>query len=55
MNHRKILILACLALALFAGASGSQAQQTPGPGAKPATAMPDEIPIPAGGATFGPF
>jgi STE24 endopeptidase len=46
MNHRKFLILACLALAFFTGASGSRAQQTPGPGAKPATAMPDEIPIP---------
>ena len=46
MNYRKTLILACLALALFPGARGSQAQQSPGPGAKPATAMPDEIPIP---------
>jgi|SRR5271170_4789600 len=46
MNRRRILILACLALALFPGASGSQGQQSPGPGAKPATAMPDEIPIP---------
>jgi STE24 endopeptidase len=46
MNHRRILTLACLALALFAGASGSQAQQSPGPRAKPATAMPEEIPIP---------
>src|SRR5277367_5804451 len=46
MNHRKFLILACLALALLPGASGVQAQQSPGPGAKPATAMPDEIPIP---------
>jgi hypothetical protein len=46
MSHRKTLILACLALALFTGAKGSQAQQSPGPGAKPAAAMPDEIPIP---------
>jgi STE24 endopeptidase len=46
MNHRKTLILACLALALFPGARGSRAQQSPGLGAKPATAMPDEIPIP---------
>jgi STE24 endopeptidase len=46
MNHRKFLMLACLALALFPAAVGSPAQQTPGPGAKPATAMPDEIPIP---------
>jgi hypothetical protein len=46
VNYSKILILACLALQLFPGASGSQSQQSPGPGAKPATAMPDEIPIP---------
>jgi STE24 endopeptidase len=46
VNYSKILILACLALQLFPGASGSQSQQSPGPGAKPATAVPDEIPIP---------
>src|SRR5271167_152748 len=46
MSHCKILILVCLTLTLFTGAKGSQAQQSPGPGAKPATAMPDEIPIP---------
>jgi STE24 endopeptidase len=46
MNYSRILMLACLALQLFPGASGSQSRQSPGPGAKPATAMPDEIPIP---------
>jgi STE24 endopeptidase len=46
MSHRKVLLSAWLALALFPWASASHAQQTPGPGAKPATAMPDEIPIP---------
>jgi STE24 endopeptidase len=46
MNYRKILILACLAFEMLSSASGSRAQQTPGPGAKPAMAMPDKIPIP---------
>ncbi len=46
MNRRKILLSACLALALLPSASGSQTAQPPGPGAKPATAMPDEIPVP---------
>ncbi|MGC1617437.1 MAG: M48 family metallopeptidase [Candidatus Acidiferrum sp.] len=46
MNYGKILLPACLALALLPLASTSHAQQTPGPGAKPATAMPDKIPIP---------
>ena len=46
MNCRKILLSTCLAFALFPLTSPSSAQQTPGPGAKPATAMPDEIPIP---------
>ena len=55
MNHRKFLILACLALALLPGANGSQAQQTPSPGAKPATAMPDEIPIPPAAQPSGQF
>jgi STE24 endopeptidase len=34
-------------LALLAGASISHAQQAPGPGAKPATAMPDNMQVPA--------
>ncbi|MGC2526972.1 MAG: M48 family metallopeptidase [Candidatus Acidiferrum sp.] len=46
MNCRKILLSTCLAFALFPLTSPLSAQQTPGPGAKPATAMPDEIPIP---------
>jgi STE24 endopeptidase len=46
MTYRKVLSRVCLAFALLACASGSRAQQTPGPGAKPATAMPDEIPVP---------
>ena len=45
MNYRKALSSVCLAFALLACASGPRAQ-TPGPGAKPATAMPDEIPVP---------
>ena len=45
MNDRKALSSVCLAFALLACASGPRAQ-TPGPGAKPATAMPDEIPVP---------
>jgi STE24 endopeptidase len=55
MNHRNFLILACLALALLPGASGAQVPQTPGPGAKPATAMPDEIPIPLAAKPSGQF
>src|ERR1700722_17072048 len=47
MNDRKALSSVCLAFALLACASGPRAQ-TPGPGAKPATAMPDEIPAGAG-------
>jgi STE24 endopeptidase len=40
-------ILACLtALVLLACASSSDAQQSPGPGAKPATVMPDVIHVP---------
>jgi STE24 endopeptidase len=45
MRFRKFLIIA-FALTTTACAVGLRAQQTPGPGAKPATAMPDEIPIP---------
>ncbi len=46
MNFRNVLLSVCLALALLPSARGSQTPQPPGPGAKPATAMPDEIPIP---------
>jgi STE24 endopeptidase len=47
MTLRRFLVIAWLALAATACAVGLRAQQTPGPGAKPATAMPDEIPVPA--------
>ena len=47
MNLHRCIVLLCLAVALLACASVSRAQQTPEPGAKPATAMPDEIPVPA--------
>src|SRR5580658_3139542 len=46
MNVSKVLLLPCLALMLLTSANGTLAQQTPGPGVKPATAMPDEIPMP---------
>src|SRR6266436_2692522 len=44
---RKILSAGLVVLALMACASVSNAQQTPGPGAKPATVMPDVIQVPA--------
>jgi STE24 endopeptidase len=47
MRFRSFLVIVFLALAAAAGSVSLRAQQTPGPGAKPATAMPDEIPIPA--------
>jgi STE24 endopeptidase len=49
MNIGRIVVGTFLAFFVFAGAelAGAQQGQAPGPGAKPATAMPDEIPIPA--------
>ena len=44
MTLRRIIFAGLLALALLANAS--HAQQTPGPGAKPATVMPDVIQVP---------
>src|SRR5882762_1240271 len=43
---RKTLSAGLVVLALMACASVSNAQQTPGPGAKPATVMPDAIQVP---------
>jgi STE24 endopeptidase len=47
MKLRSIWTAAFLAAATLVCTNSSCAQQSPGPGAKPATAMPDEIPIPA--------
>jgi STE24 endopeptidase len=47
MIFRKTILVGLVSLALFACASISRAQQTPGPGAKSATAMPDVIQVPA--------
>jgi STE24 endopeptidase len=47
MRFSGLLIIASFTVAAMISAAGLRAQQTPGPGAKPATAMPDEIPIPA--------
>jgi STE24 endopeptidase len=46
MIFRKWSFLALAVLTMFACASVSHAQQTPGPGAKPATVMPDVIQLP---------
>jgi hypothetical protein len=43
---RKTLSAGLVVLALMVCASVSNAQQTPGPGAKPATVMPDAIQVP---------
>ena len=55
MNHRRILLSVCLALAVLPCPGVTRAQRIPGPGAKPATAMPDEIPIPAAAQTSDHF
>jgi Zn-dependent protease with chaperone function len=47
MMTRKTFFAGLAALALLACASVLHAQQTPGPGAKPATVMPDVIQVPA--------
>jgi STE24 endopeptidase len=47
MRFRCLLATMALAFAVLLCAGLAPAQQSPGPGAKPATAMPDEIPIPA--------
>lgn len=47
MIFRKTILVGLVSLALFACASISRAQQTPGPGAKSATAMPGVIQVPA--------
>src|SRR6266851_1112385 len=47
MILRKTIFAGLAALALLACASASHAQQTPGPGAKPTTVMPDVIQVPA--------
>ena len=47
MILRKTIFAGLAALALLACASASHAQQKPGPGAKPATVMPDVIQVPA--------
>jgi STE24 endopeptidase len=47
MIFRKAIFSGLAILALLAGASISHAQQAPGPGAKPATAMPDNMQVPA--------
>jgi len=46
MILRKTLSAGLVVLALMVCASVSNAQQTPGPGAKPATVMPDAIQVP---------
>ncbi|PYU76651.1 MAG: hypothetical protein DMG49_01075 [Acidobacteria bacterium] len=47
MIFRKTIFAGPVVLALLACVSVSQAQQSPGPGAKPATVMPDVIQVPA--------
>src|SRR5712692_210828 len=47
MIFRKTIFAGLAIFALLACVSFSQAQQTPGPGAKPATVMPDVIQVPA--------
>jgi STE24 endopeptidase len=47
MIFRKMIFAGLAALALLACVGVSHAQQTPGPGAKPATVMPDVIQVPA--------
>ncbi len=47
MIHRKANFASFAVLILLVFVSGSRAQQTPGPGAKPATVMPDVIRVPA--------
>jgi STE24 endopeptidase len=47
MRFRKFLMIPLFALTTIVWVAASRAQQTPGPGAKPTTAMPDEIPVPA--------
>jgi STE24 endopeptidase len=46
MNSRLTLIAALFLLALFVGANHAAGQGTPGPGAKPATAMPSVVIVP---------
>ena len=46
MNFRKIFSTGVIVLALFVCANASRAEQAPGPGAKPATVMPDVIQVP---------
>jgi STE24 endopeptidase len=47
MIFRKTILVGLVSLGLFACVSISHAQETPGPGAKPATVMPDVIQVPA--------
>jgi len=47
MIFRKTIFTGLIALALLACVSVSQAQQSQGPGAKPATVMPDVVQVPA--------
>jgi len=47
MSFRKTIIAGLAVLALLACVNVSRAEQTPGPGAKPATVMPDVIQVPA--------
>jgi STE24 endopeptidase len=47
MNFRKPILVGLAFLTLLTCASASHAQQAPGPGAKPATVMPDVIQVPA--------
>ena len=46
MNFRKIFSAGVIVLALLVCANASRAEQAPGPGAKPATVMPDVIQVP---------
>ena len=46
MNFRKIFSAGVIVLALLVCANASRAEQVPGPGAKPATVMPDVIQVP---------
>src|SRR5260370_24094502 len=55
MIFRKAIVAGLAVLALFVCASVCCAQHTPGPGAKPATVMPDAIQVPMAAQPSGHF